>query len=72
MANIFNILYISVHGKGASYMLMFYDGYQGFNSDAVENMPSWVRQEKYYNCDDFFNIIAPRRKSKKDKKKNRK
>lgn len=53
-------------------MLMFYDGYQGFNSDAVENMPSWVRQEKYYNCDDFFNIIAPRRKNKKDKKKNKK
>ena len=54
--------------KGAIFMLMVNNAYLNFNMDSVQNMPSWVREEKYYNCENFFNMIALPRRIKKIKK----
>lgn len=48
-------------------MLVAYNQYLTFNTNSIENMPSWVKQEKYYNCDDFMNMFALSRRQKKDK-----
>lgn len=51
-------------------MLGLFDNYQSFPYGSVESMPEWVRSEKYYNCDDFVDMITHRnQKEKKNKQK---
>ena len=57
--------------KGAIYMLMMNHANLAFCMDSVERMPAWIRDEKYYNCDNFFDMIALQRKTKKNKKQNK-
>jgi len=51
--------------------MLGFAGYQrSFLFDSVESMPDWVRSEKYYNCDDFVDMILHRiKKDRKNKKK---
>lgn len=49
-------------------MLVAYNQYQTFHTNSIENMPSWVKQEKYYNCDDFMNMFTFSHRQKKEKK----
>lgn len=55
--------------KGAIFMMRYYDGFHNFNMYSIENMPVWMRQEKYYNCDDFIDMLFHKTKKNKKQKK---
>lgn len=50
-------------------MLMSMNEYYFTNMDAANELPSWMKLEKYYNCEDFLSSLhkAVKRISKKRK-----
>ena len=38
-------------------MLMSMNEYYFTNMDATNELPSWMKLERYYNCEDFFGSL---------------